>query len=39
MAEATAVTGRLDTPVAAGMIVVAAVAALVVMHRIIIKIH
>jgi hypothetical protein len=39
MSEATAVTGRIDTPITAAMIVVAAVGVLVVTHRLIVKIH
>ena len=41
MADANAYSGRsvMDTPVTAGAIVVAAVVALVALHRVVIKIH
>lgn len=37
MAEATAVTGRMDTPITAGMIVLVALSALVGLRRIVVN--
>lgn len=36
--EATAMSGRIDTPIAAGIVVVAAVLILVGLHRVVLKI-
>lgn len=38
MAEATAVTGQIDTPITAGMIVIAALGALFALHKIVVTV-
>jgi len=38
MAEATAVSGKLDTPITAGIIVLAALGALFALHKIVITV-
>lgn len=38
MAEATAMSGRLDTPVAAGMLVIGALLVLVALHKIVVTV-
>jgi len=39
MAEATSITGRVDVPMATGGIVLAALAALYVLHKVTITLH